>query len=438
MVDVNDTNSSRKRLDKEWDNLAEADIDDRDRTAVRRFVEHRRDSEERAVTTLINDLSNLRRASERASVSLVDMDRSDVGGLLSVLTAHEAEGGYGLDPDGSGMFGYKRVLRIFFRWLDGQPGRDAYPFHDSIELPSRDVGTVDEEYNLTEDEIAALKRHAERDRDRALIDFLADVCGRVSLVTQLRYGDVYDIDTDRPHYRPNDEAINHKRAPLKRYPIVDSRAELRVWMQRYHRDPRDEAPLFHLLDGHYDRERPGECAVSGDRVRAMLRECAERAVAAGSLEDIDPARVHPHNFRHTGLTRLSKTDHTPQEIAHIAGLVDDKMRMVSYYDHTADVERNEQVFDRAGYIDDPGEGLDTPDTARQACGNCGERLQSSERFCPRCGAAADESAGERVNGLADRSTERVVDEADADRRAVLLKIAETADVDPERLAALLE
>ena len=87
MVDVDDVNGARRQLEREFDNLEEADIDDRDRTAIRRFVEYRRDGEQRALTTLISDVGNLRRASERASTPLVEMNLSAVNALLARLTA---------------------------------------------------------------------------------------------------------------------------------------------------------------------------------------------------------------------------------------------------------------------------------------------------------------------------------------------------------------
>lgn len=52
MSDNNDTNNARGKLANEWNWLKNANIDERDREAIREFVEHRRDVEHRSANTL--------------------------------------------------------------------------------------------------------------------------------------------------------------------------------------------------------------------------------------------------------------------------------------------------------------------------------------------------------------------------------------------------
>lgn len=130
--------------------------------------------------------------------------------------------------------------------------------------------------------------------------------------------------------------------------------------------------------------------MSGDRIRDMLRECRKRC-------DVDKP-VNPHNFRHTALTRLSKTGHSPQEIQHIAGWADD--RMLEAYDHTSDKERNEQLRARAGLIDET-ETPASPSTPK-TCGNCREQLGPDARFCPNCGAGTTPDAKAAIEEQDDR------------------------------------
>lgn len=390
MANVNDTNNTTGKLERQWQLLREANIDDRDRSAIRDFVRIQRESiENRKPNTLKTDLSNLRNAADRSDGPLVEMDRVEYRDLIGTLTAPKEAGGYGLNSNGSGMYGYKRALRLFLEWLNNEPDYGAYEFWEDIDLPSQGIERVDEDEVLTEEEVEELKNAALNARDKALIEFLADTAARISLASQLRVGDVYDIETDKPYYKPNPDGMGHKDAPQKRYPILYSRAELRSYLNRHHEDTRPKAPLWHVLRG-YDPGHPEEGAMSGDRIRDMLRECKRRA----GIEK----PVNPHNFRHTALTRLSKSGYTPQEIQHIAGWADD--RMLEAYDHTTDIERNEQMGVRAGFIDETE--TNSGPAAPKPCGNCREQLKPQARFCPNCGAPTTERAQREAENQDDR------------------------------------
>lgn len=129
MTNVNDTNNTHGKLENQWENLREADIDGRDREAIREFVQlERQGNQNCSPNTLISDLSELRNASERAGTPLIEMDMTDYRSLLGTLTAPESADGYGLDPSGSGMYNYKRALKRFVEWLDGEKGYGSYEF----------------------------------------------------------------------------------------------------------------------------------------------------------------------------------------------------------------------------------------------------------------------------------------------------------------------
>jgi integrase/recombinase XerD len=380
MVNVNDANNAQGKLENQWENLRDADIPEKDRETIEQFVRlERKGNQGLATNTLTSDLSTLRNASERAETPLVEMDMADVQSLLGTLTAPKSAGGYGLDPSGSGMYNYKRSLRVFFRWLDDQPRYGDFDLAESIELPSQRASRVDEQDMLDQDDIAELRDAATNPRDRALIEFLADTGARVGLASQLRVGDIYDLDTQRPYYRPNPNGVGHKGAPNKEYPILHSHAELRQYINHHHVDPRDGAPLWHLRRG-YDRDNPQEGAMSEDRIRDMLRECKRRC----SVEK----PVNPHNFRHSAITRLSKQGYTPQEIEHIAAWVTDEM--LENYDHTTARERNEQLRAKAGFIDEVE--TESKPAEPSSCGNCRTLVKPGAQFCPNCGAPVTKKA----------------------------------------------
>lgn len=394
-MDVNDTNNTSQKLEGQWKLLKEAEIDDADRNAIRTFVRvQRQGNENRPPNTIASDLSCLRLASYHADGPLVEMDRAGSRDLIATLTAPKSEGGRGLTPGSSGMNGYKRALRIFFRWLNEQPDYSDFPFWESIEVDSQSIGRIDEDQLLTEEDIQLLKDGTRNTRDATIIEFLADCAARVSLATQLRIKDIHDLDTTRPYFTPNPNGEGHKGAPDKQYPILRSRADLRTWINYHHPDPRPVAPLWPVLRD-YDTDNPQECAVSGDGLRGALSRAARRAGVEKP--------VNPHNFRHTAITRLSREGYSPQEIQHIAGWADD--RMMEKYDHTTDRQRNERIGLKAGYIDESD--AETGPSVPQACGNCREELAPAARFCPRCGTSTTEEAQEAL----DEQDERIIESA---------------------------
>lgn len=424
MANVNDSNNTMQRLENQWENLQAADIHKRDQEAITKFVRlERQGNQSMKANTLKSDLSTLRNASERAETPLVEMDITDVRSLLSTLTTPKSAGGYGLEPDKSGIMGYKRALRVFFRWLNAEPGHGDYEFVDQINLNSQPTGRVNEEEILTQEDITELKQAAKHPRDSALIKFLADAGARIGLAAQLRVGDVYDLNTKRAYYKPNPNGVGHKGAPDKRYPILHSLTELRNYVNQHHVDSREKAPLWHVFRG-YDHNDPQQGALSEDRIRAMLKECKRRC----SVEK----PVNPHNFRHSAITRLSKTGHTPQEIKHIAAWASD--RMLEKYDHTTDRERNEELRSKAGFIDETESG--TEQTEPTNCGNCETLLTAEQRFCPNCGVPVTvdariseeqfnedifESAATADGNLVEavRELRELVDENPGVRRAIL-------------------
>ncbi|OYR82754.1 hypothetical protein DJ84_09675 [Halorubrum ezzemoulense] len=335
MADVNDTNSTRAKFEREQELLEDADIDEDDRRAIREFVTHRRQMEDKSLNTLISDIGNLRRAAERAETPLLEMDIGDARAFVGLLAAPKKSGGYGLDPDGSGMFGYKRVLRVFFQWLDEEPHYGEYDFGERISLPDRNTKeeTISKDDLLNEDEIEQLKRACMNNRDPVLIDFLADVGARVSLATSLRVGDIDGLNTPRPTFSPNTDALSLKGVRDVSYPILYSRAELREWVNRNHPDhtgpngrAHDEAPLFPVVE-HYDPDDREMMAAHTSTVRKSMKRAADRA-------GLDVERVHPHHFRHVFMTRISDSELNDRDIEHMSMLVDDRMRMRDRYDHT--------------------------------------------------------------------------------------------------------
>jgi integrase len=408
MVDVNEPTRLQRKLDRRWEQLETASIDARDKTAITAFVEYRRDVENRARSTLTNDLSQLRCASERADVPLIEMTFGDVRRLLSTLVTPTEDGGYGLDPDGTGMYGYKRALRIFFRFLDESDDYGEFSFHEDIEIPTVEMsGAGSREEMLTGSDIEQLKNAATSARDRALIALLADIGGRIGLLLSLRRKDMF-LDGEEPYFVPNENVVDgHKNLGSERIPILYSRAELRSYLRQHHPDKANpNAPLWAVRKG-YDFENPEASALSADRARDLLRECADRA-------GVDKP-VNPHNFRRTGATRMSNSDRlTPQEIIQIMGWSDD--RPLEAYDQTTEAERNAAIHEALGFSD--GITSDDDDLALEhiVCGNCRADIEASAKFCPNCGEPTDDGARSLQAEAKDEVADDAIAEANLSRR----------------------
>lgn len=409
MANVNDASKLSEKHARRLEQLEEADIDDRDRTAIRAFHDYRRANGSKT-TTLTADLSTLRCASERADVQLMDMGETDVEDLLTLLATPKDEGGYGLEPEGSGIFGYCRALRVFFRWLDGRDDYGDYPFHDDIELPKQTFRAPSEDELLTEEEYRALKDAAGRGRmmgrDRALIAFLGDM-PRVTFTAQLRVGDVEGVyEKLEPTYRANPEGLGQKGLgddddPVNERPFLWSAHEVRRWLSHGHPDRENpKAPLW--TKQSYDPENPEDGALGTDGIRSMLARNAERAGIP------DGKATNPHAFRHIAITRARRSGVDPKELQKIAGWSD--LRPLEAYDHVTDDERNANV---RGAL-----GLKTPEEEEDAlppfidCWNCGEDVERGERFCSACGSAQPldlRRAQASADALNDDATEEAID-----------------------------
>ena len=428
MVDVNDPSRIQQKLDRRWEQLEESDIPEIDKRTIRTFVEDRRDRQDMSRSTLTNDLSGLRCAAERGNFRLVDGEHADVKELFRTLARPMDRGGYGLDPDGSGMFNYKRSLTKFYEFLDAEPEYGEFPFYEDIELPTIETaGASERELMLTAEEVEALKDAANSPRDRALISLFADIGGRITLILSLRVGDVH-LDGDEPYFTPNGELPDGlKHFDSDRVPILYSRAELRTFHRHHHPEPEiDEAPFWPVRKG-YDPAAREDCAVGADSVRDRLKECADRA-------DIEKP-VEPHHFRRTATTRMSNSDRlNPQEIVQITGWT--SQDMLEVYDYTEESERNSQIHSELGFSDGPDE---TEESALMptVCGNCREQLSSSYHFCPNCGEAVGEEARATVQEGKEDAREHREAADDTEKAVVYQRLADKIDADPAIVKAAL-
>lgn len=297
---------------------------------------------------------------------------------------------------------------MFFRFLDEDSEYDDYPFHERIELPDVEVkGAADRDEMLTSEDIETLKDAATNPRDRALINLLADVGGRIMMVLSLRRGDVH-LDDDEPYFEPNTDVVDgHKDLASTEIPILYSRAELRTYVRHHHPDKANpKAPLWPSRRS-YDYENPQACALGDDRARDILKECADRA-------GIDKP-VNPHNFGRTGATRMSNSDRlTDKEIRQVLGWADN--RPMEFYDTTRESERNSAIHQALGFSDGTEDDGSELDMEIRGCGECREQNPGTARYCQRCGNPVTEDARKLTDDAEDTVVGSAIEEPDDARR----------------------
>lgn len=379
-TDVNDTGNIGGKLQRRREQVEQADIPEADRQAILEFFRHRR-AEGKARNTLVTDLSTLRVASERAELPLTEMGQNDMRDFLATLVAPKSEDGYGLDRGGGGMYNYKRVFRVFFRWLDGRDEHGSFPFWEDVETPRQEIKRQPADERLTWDDVQTLKAAAARGRngarDRALIGMLAEG-HRVTAIAQLRIGDVYPWGSD-PYFTLNEDAEDgHKEMENIERALIYCVADVRNWISQAHPDnehpegPRPEAPLWPIQT--YDLERPTQSALSNDGVESALERTADRA----GIEK----PVNPHNFRHAFHTMLANDPSVdPRDQQHLGGWGD--LRMIDHYDESTADEKNRAIRSSLGVASEDVDGSNTtPDP--HPCWNCQAQL-TTEDYCPSCG-----------------------------------------------------
>ena len=163
MVDATDVQGYRDKYDGQMDQLDSADIDDRDRDAIERFIVHCRtnDSDIDSLGTVVGHLNRLRLSAERAPEPLVDLESVDDVNAFKLHLEDE----HGLS-EGT-IRNYAKALRKFLDWR----GLD-WASEVSVGPPPKRRHDPDEEIDA--DELGALLDAAANPRDKALIAILSD------------------------------------------------------------------------------------------------------------------------------------------------------------------------------------------------------------------------------------------------------------------------
>jgi len=198
----------------------------------------------------------------------------------------------------STLEGYRLVFSAYFNWLQRESLIDRNP--------TANLGTIKvakkEKKIYSDIDIEKLVRAAKMDRDRAMIHFMASTGCRIS--------EMVGLDRDSINF-DNLECVVHGKGNKDRTVYISDVAGM--FLKEYLSTRKDDCPALFAGKGGI-RLQPGG-------VRAMLKELAEET-------GVD--HVHPHKFRRTLATDLTRRGMPIQEVARILGheKIDTTMRYV--------------------------------------------------------------------------------------------------------------
>jgi integrase/recombinase XerD len=397
---LDDVTRIRARFTNELNNLQEADIDPEDRAAIRRFIESK--DGDANINTLGQYITRCRICAERADMPLTEMELGDVLSFCFDLR-HES------DLAKSSAANYQQALRMFFISLGREWAEDV-----DAAASSATQKDIDPDEMLGVDEISALCDTAERLRDIAMIEFLADTGARLTMMASLRVSDVH-LDEGRAYYQPNPNALGLKDAPQQPYPIIDAKASMRAYLRHGHPRPdNSDVAFFHKMKSYGGED--------GSLGQTTIRH---RLKTIGENSSVDNP-VNPHNFRHSAISRMWREGYSKQQIQHrVAWKLDTNMWQRYVHLHAEDM--NEQIFADAGVID----SSDGVEKQRHPCGNCRETLAPHHSFCPKCGEPATPAARGDMAAFRDELFDRATREPDEEIVDLLRDLNAALDTDPD-------
>lgn len=414
MVDVSDVQGYREKFENQRERLEDADIDDRDREAIRRWVVHLRanDPSVGSLGTVVGHLNRIRLASERAHCPLVEMcSVEDVNALKLHL-----EDRYGLS-EGT-CRNYMKAVRKFSMWFF----EEEWPETITIGAPPERKHDPDEE--ITADELDAMLDAAaafdSAAREKALIALLRDTGLRIGAILSLQLRHV-DFDGQRGTIHIN-EAANVKGASGPK-PVTWSRGYVANWLDVHPRPDNPDAALIHKTRG-WDDDEDGAL-----RQQYAARRVSEIAEQAG----LDADRINCKLFRGTAISSWIRDDNlNEQKIKHRVDWTEDSSQF-GVYSRVSDEEMNDAIFDAY----DIGEAREDGGPTLETCPQCRTPLRGSERFCPGCASPLTSSAVDIVETVDDATFEHAVG-SDASDRDVLEEFRRRFKSSPEFRARFID
>jgi len=271
------------------------------------------------------------------------------------------------------------IAKSFFVWLAGRENPKITEKELSkITGPGASTPDIDERDLLTRDELYKIIKACKNMRDRAFVAMLYESAARVSELAAARWGDLDYKDNGVAILTLIDEKMSHKGEKKKKrqVPLLMAVEFLAGWRTAYPGTPSGNNLIF--ID-----------SVSGGPMEytAVLRQIT-RASARAGIEK----RVHPHLFRKSRLTEMSR-EHYSDAVIRSVGWNNQSTKMADIYIKIGEDAVTTEFLERQGLKkaeDKPKENL-----PRQ-CGFCFAMNSPISEYCHKCGQPLTEIGRKQI------------------------------------------
>lgn len=265
---------------------------------------------------------------------------------------------------------YKVALKKFYRWLNGgkEPERVRW-----MKITVKNQRRKLPEELLTEGEVEDMIRAADHPRDRALVSLLYESGARIGELASLKVKHIF-FD------RYGAKIVVKGKTGMRRLRIISSSPRLASWLEVH---PNGDDPEAHLWVGIGTRNK--NKLLSHNSISHLLSRLAKSAEIK--------KRVHPHLFRHSRATHLSR-HLTEAQMNQIFGWVQGS-DMPSTYIHMSGRDTDDALLKLHGLKRESDE--DEEKFKSSSCPRCETINPPGAKLCNRCGMAQDMEAAMEID-----------------------------------------
>lgn len=267
---------------------------------------------------------------------------------------------------------YKTVIKKFYQWLRN---RDIFDTDDwimpkkvkwiKLRIPKNKKKLPEE--LITIQEVEKMIKAADHPRDKALISLLYEGGFRIEELLTLCIKNVaFDEFGAKIMIRKGKTGMRLVR-------IVSSAPSLTTWIENHPFGDDPEAPLW-IGIGTRNKNK----VMCYDNARSLVKKIARNANIK--------KRIHPHLFRHSRATYLSKKKFSHEQMCQYFGWIEGS-KMPSHYTHLAGRDIEEDILKLNGIKVENEE--DKHEFVTRKCPRCKETNPPVGKFCQRCGTPLD-------------------------------------------------
>lgn len=291
----------------------------------------------------------------------------------------------------------KRVLKVFFKWLNG----GTYPDCVSWVKVDRCKSTILPDELLSVNDVKKMLESCKNSRERALVSVLWESGGRVGEIGSLL---IKNVQFDEY----GGQIVVDGKTGMRRVRLVSSTPDLLAWIQDHPLKSNPNAPLWVNLDKHHQSMG----------YRNMCYKIQEIATKAGISKP-----VNPHHFRHSRATYLCQFL-TEAQMKEYLGWTQDSSAPARYI-HLS----GKQVDDAILQLN----GIKRTETIKQeslfeVCPRCKKSNSTTADLCSSCWLPLKPSAMMEVDSKLKQENEG---------SKAFLQFMEAVQRDPAKLNALL-